>query len=160
MTAKTQAINFNIIFTVSKREVTSCVTLTRMRSEKTSQWQITSLGARNAIHFKQFQLDREAKTFCRGLPPAILSISLRSNGSLWIFCITSLAVTERLKLQKSVRLHHQSTIEEVNDSLQDVLLHQWPVQTWWQHTRPAVGTCRLLYEQRHFYLLGGGELVP
>lgn len=134
-------------FTASKREVTSCATLTRMRMRSKKDIVVTdnSIVVRNSIDFKQFQLVWEPKTLCRGLPLAILSISLRSDGSLWIFCITSLAVSEWMKLQQAVRLHHQSTKEEVNDWLQDVLLQQWPyraVQTRWQNTRSAVRTCR------------------
>lgn len=61
------------------------------------------------------------------LPPANLSISLRSHGALWISCVTSLAVTEQLKqLQTVLRLHQESSNEEVTSSLQEVLLLQRP----------------------------------
>lgn len=60
------------------------------------------------------------------LPPANLSISVRTRGSLWISCITSLVVAERLKLLSAPRLHQESCNEEVTGSLQEVLFLQRP----------------------------------
>lgn len=67
------------------------------------------------------------------LPPANLSISMRSHGSLWISCITSPAAAEATN---NTEAPSGKLNEEVSASLQEVWFLQWPsglVQTLCQN---------------------------